>query len=297
MSRPNIALSFRRRVFGMLSTLFRRRWATISQHARRSRLARRLRTFADDLAGATATTSKMVNTHLLTLSQPEFLEARAMMAVTPNLVQTTGPLAVWLTADNDAVYVRQLGDNNGRLQISNRADFGTYIYNSSVPSSLTVYDGADLVVNATPSTGGSGYVTAPAVTVSSTTFSTPISVSTTLTASGINVTSAGTGYAPGDQFVLSQAGIPGAVATVQVTSVSATGVITGTKLTSGGSNFTSFATLALTPSTAAGTGAAITLNGTVSALTATGAAGTGGRFGFGYYRMPQVTIDASPDGS
>ena len=94
MSRRSLSLNFRRRVFGMLSTLFRRRWSTMLQHARRSRLGRRLRELAEDFAEATATSTKLVNTHLLTLSQPEYLEQRQFMDVGASKSGST--LYIWM---------------------------------------------------------------------------------------------------------------------------------------------------------------------------------------------------------
>lgn len=280
--------SLSRRVLGMMTSLFRRRWGAPTIR-RVNRIADRMR---DWVGGATESAARVVNSHLLTLSQPEFLEQRSMMAVTANLTGTSDTLAVWFDDNNDQAYIRQVGDSTGLLQISNTPDFGNLIYNSRVPSKLYVYDGASLSVNPTPSFAGSGYVDAPTVTVSNTTFwFQPLSVNATLNATAVNLTAGGTKYAIGDTLSVTQTGRPGAVATVSVTAVDATtGAITGTTIAANGSNFTSFSGATLRQLTGVGTGAALTLNGSVNALN-----GTLGSIG--YYRMPQVTIAASPTGA
>jgi filamentous hemagglutinin len=281
--------SLSRRVLGMMASLFRRRWAaTTARRSQHGRLADRLR---DWVSGTTEVAARVVNSHLLTLSQPEFLEQRSMMAVTANLTGTSDTLAVWFDGDNDQAYIRQMGDTTGLLQISTTPDFGNLIYNNRVPSKLYIYDGASLSVAPTPSFAGSGYVDAPTVTVSNTTFWwQPLNPTATLNATAVNLTAGGTKYAIGDSFSVTQTGRSGASATVQVTSVDANGVINGTTITSNGSNFTSFSGATVRATTAAGTGANLTLNGSVNALN-----GTLGSIG--YYRMPQVTIAASPTGS
>jgi fibronectin-binding autotransporter adhesin len=281
--------SLSRRVLGMMVSLFRRRWgATPVRRSQHVRLADRMRNW---VGGATESAARVVNSHLLTLSQPEFLEQRSMMAVTANSTGTSDTLAVWLDGDNDQAYIRQMGDSTGLLQISTTPDFGNLIYNNRVPSKLYVYDGANLSVDSTPASGGSGYVDAPAVTVSNTTFGwIPLSVNTTLNATAVNLTAAGSKYVVGDSFSVTQTGRPGAVATVSVTGVDVNGNITGTKITANGSNFTSFSGATVKAFSAAGTGATLTLNGSVNALNGT-------LSGIGYYRMPQVTIAASPTGA
>ena len=77
--------SLSRRVLGMMSSLFRRKWTSAIHSVRRARLARWLTQVADDvrdaLAASAASATNLKNTHLLTLTPAEFLERRAVMDV------------------------------------------------------------------------------------------------------------------------------------------------------------------------------------------------------------------------
>ena len=287
--------SLSRRVLGMMASLFRRRWgATPVRRSQHGRLADRLR---DWVGGTTEAAARVVNSHLLTLSQPEFLEQRAMMAVFSNVISTTDTLAVWMDADNDHAYVRQLGDGAGaRLQISTDSLFRSInVYNGAVPSKLYMYDGATLglTLNSAVNGGGSGYVTSPSVTISNTSFITPISANTTLSATTLgNLTGTGFGAVAGSITLIGfQAGQSTASANITL-NYNGTGVVTGGTVNSGGANFTNLTANAITWSLAGGgalpTGATLggALNGKVDAL-------HGNVVGTAYYRAPLVTI-ASP---
>jgi hypothetical protein len=118
---------------------------------------------------------------------------------------------------------------------------------------------------------GSGYTTAPTVTLSA-----PLASGVNATAvatisnvvGAIAVAAGGSGYVFGDTVVISGGG--GSGATARVTGVSATGAITATTMTNFGSGYTSAPTVSFTSS--AGTGAIATANvitGAVSAVTVT----------------------------
>ena len=285
--------SLSRRVLGMMASLFRRRWgATQVRRSQHGRLADRLREW---VGGTTEAAARVVNSHMLTLSQPEFLEQRAMMSVNSNLSSTTDTLAVWMDANNDQAYVRQLGDGTGaRLQISTDSLFrSSFVYNGAVPSKLYMYDGASLGL--TLNAAGSGYVTAPSVTISNTSFYTSLNATTTLSATTVgNLTGTGFGTGPGTINVSGYQAGQNTSPICLTLNYNATGVVTTSNITfmSGGfgGNFTNLSASAITwnlPTNATLSGV---LNGKVDAL-------HGNLTAAGYYRAPLVTIASPASGS
>lgn len=265
-----------------------RRGAGLTRRSRRKSVADRVRGW---LGGAVASGQASSGTLTLrspepSLGVPEALEARLLLAVTANSTSTVDTLAVWMTADNDQTYVRQVGDATGaRLQISSKSDFSSIdVYNGAVPANLYVYDGANISVSSTPASGGSGYTTAPAVTVSNTTFAQPLAITSTIKATGTG-TFAGTGLTPSSTYFLFGSAGGASALTLQVTT-DASGSITGTTITGSGGGFTNLAASALSWSASGGakvgtltgslTGAVDSFRGTLS--------------GTGYYRQPQVTV-------
>ncbi|MCX7429551.1 MAG: hypothetical protein NTY17_00825, partial [Planctomycetia bacterium] len=131
--------SLSRRVLGMMSSLFRRKWAAAVRSIRRTRLARRLTELADEVRGAVAASAasatKLTNTHLLTLTPAEFLERRAVMDVGAGMINplTGAPgttLGIWIDDVNDYgfggsgarnAWVQQ--DAQGAVRVSTNQDF------------------------------------------------------------------------------------------------------------------------------------------------------------------------------
>ena len=299
-----------RRVMNMMSSLFRRRWAAPSRMSRRGRLLSRIREMADNFGDVMAQTATRTvaraarDTHTLSLSQPEFLEGRQMMAAAniSSAVGTTGTLAIWLQHAGDTVQIRSPG-GPGTLQVSNDS-FSTFIYDSSIadksPSAVTIYDEAsftssDYTLGANPATpsnfGGFGYTTAPSVTLATSSTGASATFGTVATGAAflsLNVVTGGTGYANGDTLTVTQTNSLRATlaeAKIDVT-VNATGVITNftANTVNGGANPQNFTSLSgLTITGGSGNAATITATGNVAKVSVTG-------FGNGYFLTPNVTF-------
>ena len=306
MSRRSLSLNFRRRVFGMLSTLFRRRWSTMLQHARRSRLGRRLRELAEDFAEATATSTKLVNTHLLTLSQPEYLEQRQFMDVGASKSGST--LYIWMDSigtDRNAYIAETFqGITVGTDSCLSLPGQARVVPGGQTPaifsgvSNIIAYQGLTANWSGSDATlsGGSGYTTAPSISFSNTTPGVPATGYLTLNLSGAAVTSGGsypgsgssTNY--GVSILTSTGANTGATADVDFTS----NVISTVTINQAGSNFTSTSGFKLALPTSGGvTPASIAFNGSVDHFHPNSSYING----TGYYTAPIVTISGPTSGT
>jgi len=179
MSRRNISLNFRRRILATISSLFQRRWVAPIRSTRRSRWSQRIREFSDRLRAATAKSTKLVNTHLLTLTPSEFLERRALTTIDTNLGgstsglgQTSPDLYVWMDGQDDRVYLRQL--DNSKFEVASDPGFTSPVYNGGVPGQIRVFDAVGTLRTGpttgglTIASGGSGYTQLQNLTIEDT---------------------------------------------------------------------------------------------------------------------------------
>jgi hypothetical protein len=309
MSRRHIALNFRRRVFGMLSTLFRRRWASAVHAARRSRLGRRLREFTETMAEVTASSTKLVNTHLLTLSQPEFLERRALMDV--GAAQDGSTLYIWMDAvgtDRHAFIAETFqGITVGTDSCLSLAGQGRVVPGITAPniftgiSKISAYRGFDADWAASDLTlrGGTGYSDAPSITFSDTTHGVPVTARTTLNVSGAAVGNGGTYAGTGNTQLVSTnilfANLTPTGATASVDFVN--NAVAAVRITNNGSGLTSLTGLRLGFNSGGATGntaSSITFTGSVDDVIPTTAVWPNGT---GYFEAPVVTISGATTGA
>jgi hypothetical protein len=295
MTRRNISLNFRRRILATISSLFQRRWVAPVRSTRRSRWSQRVREFSEQVRTATAASTKLVNSHLLTLGAPEFLETRKVMAGV-DLVGSN--LAVWADTTNEQIEI--FAPISGMVRVVAN---GTQIFEGS-PTNLVIFD-RNLITNGQTITlgttvggatfGGSGYTTAPTVNLAfladgvtrayytqEGTTGTPATALSFLNiaSGGVVVTGGGTNFALNDQIKLSGGG---GNATISVSSIGANGVITGVSLVSSDSSFTNLSGLTVTPQTGNGTGATFSATGRVAQVVVN-SAGTN----VGYFANPTL---------
>jgi hypothetical protein len=132
---------------------------------------------------------------------------------------------------------------------------------------------------------GSGFTTAPTVTLSAPTLAGGATATATATisnvVSAITVAPGGSGYTTRDQVVISGGG--GSGATARITAVSTTGAITAITVTNFGSGYTSAPSVTFTTTTGSGASATASVASGVSAVTVT-------NMGTMYTASPTVAI-------
>ena len=296
-----------RRVMDMMASLFRRRFQATMHSLRRSRLGRRLREFGEDLRSATTASTKLVNTHLLTVSQAEPLEPRMVMSVNAYYNAPSGDLFVWMDSASDKAYIQQLSAS--QLQVSSTPGFqiGTINYTGTVPTTIRVYDaptvaGGTLTGNLQVSNHGSGYTTWQTLNIEDTSAVTSLKANVGLTldpahGGGAPTFTAGSGFINGTQTLTvtdGQGGTATYSATITANAINLTQPI---NYQSGNGNFHS-----LTGLTVTGSG-----GGTATITAATGGlgniiyqnatqAGAVGVYDYGYWAVPYITVPSAGGG-
>jgi hypothetical protein len=272
MTRRNISLNFRRRILATISSLFQRRRVAPVRSTRRSRWSQRIREFSEQVRTATAASTKLVNSHLLTLGAPEFLEQRKVMAVqtlTP-LGSSATELLVWMDQDNDHALVTQ---TNARLEIRDGSLMTSpIVYNGAAPQVIRFFDAsnAGLTNNLTVSNAGAGYTRLQNLTISDTSLVNQVQGFVGLSLTNLSIsTSSGftTGSGNGVATInLRDAGNFG-LATASVSLVNgAINTAAGFTILSSNGTFRDLTTLTITEQGGAGTGTG-NGNGTLGSIT------------------------------
>lgn len=310
MTRRNISLNFRRRILATISSLFQRRWVAPVRSTRRSRWSQRVREFSEQLRTATAASTKLVNSHLLTLGAPEFLETRKVMAV--NAVSAGTELWVWMDAANDMAYVQQ---DETTLRISSNDDQfrpANIVFSGAAPSQIRFLDlsNAPLRDNLRIANPGSGYTTSQNLTIEDTTLLNATSPRTggralqafaTLDLAAVtNITGTGFTTSGGNATLVSVRLTDSSGSTANGTVNIANGAIVANtfSLLDSTSSFQSLTSLTVTETSGNGTGTAAG-NGSLRGITylnATQAGVISGGYDGSYYAFPSISVNAAPAG-
>jgi hypothetical protein len=300
MSRRNISLNFRRRILATISSLFQRRWVAPVRSTRRSRWSQRVREFSEQLRTATAASTKLVNSHLLTLGAPEFLEQRKVMAVqtlTP-LGSSTAELYIWMDSANDMAYVRQTPTG---VEISDSSvDFSSLVYNGTAPSQIRIFDangaaGSGLSGTLTIANPGSGYTRLQNLTIEDTSTVNNLAAYATLNLATITL-QPGSGFTNGAQTLTVTDGFGSATVNVTISNNAINTSITPVIKTTDGL-FQNLLSLNVT-----GAGGTSTASGTgnlsqITDLTAAQAGFGDAAYDRFYWAVPSITVPGTGGGS
>jgi hypothetical protein len=182
------------------------------------------------------------------------------------------------------LFMNQLKKPFGILLASILLTAWSAIAQQTATATASIFNG--FVIGITVTSGGSGYVSAPAVTISGAGGSGAGAYSTIISGvvTAITVTNAGSGYTNPPQVVI--AAPPAPLQTATATASLFSGFVVGITVTSGGSGYGYAPPVAISGGGGSGAGAYATISGgVVTAITVTNA-------GSGYTNPPMVTIAA-----